>query len=83
MLILRHYDVCHIQLPQLIVLAYKKANLLEKTFSVKFGYKKIVSLIEFIEDQGKLFQVFKNFHHEEVSLSFTCERIPNGTRMFI
>lgn len=49
-----HYVVSPIQLFLLVVLDYERAKFQEKIFLIKFGSKEVVSLIEFIEDQGHI-----------------------------
>lgn len=46
---------------------------MENTFSLKFGYEEITTLIEFIEDQVQLFPVIETFYHEDINTSFTGE----------
>lgn len=67
----RFYGICPI--PQLVILVYERTKLLERTFSVKFVYEEIASMIELSKDQGQSFPVIKTFSHEEHNLGFTGE----------
>lgn len=78
--IICHYNVFLIQLPLFIVLIYERVKFLNKTFSLKFGDKEIVSLIEFVEDQWQIYAMIDVFFHSEHDLSFTREPLMSVSR---